>query len=139
VCTPPGDSVSRAPFENRVVRLNAVVLDSAISWTGCLVIDTAVFILLLYKTIRVGRGVRILDTIMRNGRSPLHTSGFLCEFVELTDRFSSYHILLVRMSLHVQANLTQKLHQDPVSCESEQHPNTAGTSSIAFFLIQATY
>jgi hypothetical protein len=39
---------------------------SAISWTGCLVIDTAVFILLLYKTIRVGRGVRILDTIMRN-------------------------------------------------------------------------
>ncbi|KAN0134577.1 hypothetical protein V8E53_007723 [Lactarius tabidus] len=39
---------------------------SALSWTGCLVIDTAVFVLLLYKTIRIGRGVRILDTIMRN-------------------------------------------------------------------------
>lgn len=39
---------------------------SALSWTGCLVIDTAVFVLLLYKNIRIGRGVRLLDTIMRN-------------------------------------------------------------------------
>jgi len=39
---------------------------SAISWTGCLVIDTTVFGLLLYKTISIGRGVRILNTIMRN-------------------------------------------------------------------------
>ena len=68
-------------------------LDSAISWTGCLVIDTAVFFLLLYKTISIGRGVRLLDTIMRNGISP-HT--LFREFVELTCGISSYYILLVR-------------------------------------------
>ncbi|KAH9035253.1 hypothetical protein EDB84DRAFT_1485522 [Lactarius hengduanensis] len=39
---------------------------SAISWTGCLVLDTTVFALLLYETVRVGRGVRLLDTMMRN-------------------------------------------------------------------------
>jgi len=39
---------------------------SAVSWTGGLVIDTTVFVLMLYKTISIGRGVRLLDTIMRN-------------------------------------------------------------------------
>ncbi|KAH8999111.1 hypothetical protein EDB92DRAFT_1832493 [Lactarius akahatsu] len=39
---------------------------AAISWTGCLVLDTTVFALLLYETVRVGRGVRLLDTMMRN-------------------------------------------------------------------------
>ncbi|KAI9448033.1 hypothetical protein H4582DRAFT_1898111 [Lactarius indigo] len=39
---------------------------SALSWTGCLAVDTTVFALLLYKTVKVGRGVRLLDTMMRN-------------------------------------------------------------------------
>ncbi|KAH9006818.1 hypothetical protein EDB86DRAFT_2868478 [Lactarius hatsudake] len=39
---------------------------AAISWTGCLVLDTTVFALLLCETVRVGRGVRLLDTMMRN-------------------------------------------------------------------------
>ncbi|KAI0255148.1 hypothetical protein BJV78DRAFT_820553 [Lactifluus subvellereus] len=40
---------------------------SAISWTGALVLDTSVFLLLLWKAVTIGRGVRLYNVIMRNG------------------------------------------------------------------------
>ncbi|KAI0303571.1 hypothetical protein B0F90DRAFT_1916569 [Multifurca ochricompacta] len=42
-------------------------LSTAISWASTLVLDTSVFILLLLKAIKIGRGVRLLEIIMRNG------------------------------------------------------------------------
>ncbi|KAH9167875.1 hypothetical protein EDB89DRAFT_1649896 [Lactarius sanguifluus] len=45
------------------------LLDSAIAWTGGLIVDTTVFVLLPCKTVSVGRGVQLLDTMMRNVRT----------------------------------------------------------------------
>ncbi|KAI9443927.1 hypothetical protein H4582DRAFT_1045945 [Lactarius indigo] len=40
---------------------------AALTWLGVLVFDSAIFSLTLYKAIRMGRGIRILDVIVRDG------------------------------------------------------------------------
>jgi len=79
---------------------------SAITWTGCLVIDTTVFVLLLYKTFSLGRGVRILDTIMRNATiyyscdvtSPLSDAGLTC-IIRILSLVNLSNILILRVCL----------------------------------------
>ncbi|KAI9439756.1 hypothetical protein H4582DRAFT_1942657 [Lactarius indigo] len=75
--------------------LRHMFLDSAISWTGGLVVDTTVFVLLLCKTVSVGRGVRLLDTMMRNGTSPptLFFATLILSLVNLSN------ILILRVCL----------------------------------------
>ena len=44
---------------------------------GVLVIDSAIFSLTLYKAFSMGRGIRLLNVIVRDGLSCLMLSGFL--------------------------------------------------------------
>ncbi|KAH9054534.1 hypothetical protein EDB87DRAFT_1689269 [Lactarius vividus] len=40
---------------------------AALTWLGVLMFDTTIFSLTLYKAIRMGRGIRLLDVIVRDG------------------------------------------------------------------------
>ena len=40
---------------------------AAIAWSGALIFDTVIFSLTLYKAFMIGRGVRLLNLIVRDG------------------------------------------------------------------------
>jgi hypothetical protein len=56
-----------------LVRLSASYSNSrtasAIAWAGLSVFDTVIFSLTLYKAFTIGRGIRLLDVIVRDGMS----------------------------------------------------------------------
>ena len=43
--------------------------DAALAWMGLLVFDSVIFSLTLYKAFTMGRGIRLLDVIVRDGTS----------------------------------------------------------------------
>jgi hypothetical protein len=76
-----------------VVTIEAV---TAISWTGVLAFDSVVFSLTLCKAFTIGRGIRLLDVIVRDGAS---SSSFISA-VDLII-YLRRHIFLVRAFLFV--------------------------------------
>jgi hypothetical protein len=65
---------------------------AAIAWTGVLGFDSVIFSLTLYKAFTIGRGVRLLNVIVRDGAS----SSVIPWAMNLIIRVR-HHVLLVRV------------------------------------------
>ncbi|KAI0272851.1 hypothetical protein BGY98DRAFT_153154 [Russula aff. rugulosa BPL654] len=69
---------------------------TAIAWVGAFVGDTAIFFLTLYKSFMIGRGVKLLDMIVRDGT--MYFS--LLSLMNLGNIMTLLHLLKTSVTLH---------------------------------------
>ncbi|KAI0246881.1 hypothetical protein BJV78DRAFT_94696 [Lactifluus subvellereus] len=95
-------------------------LYTALAWTGVLIFDSVIFFLTLYKAFTIGKGIFLLDVIVRDG-AVYFSALFIMNLVNiLTLRFAPvrYHVLMA-LDSHFHTSFlpniarTQKFHCNP--------------------------